>query len=127
MKDAFEWIEIGEELAKRKAEPSPRRVSKVAGIADEGQGPEYQAEWLVTEKPKVSLDDIAGMEDCVKLLFHLFSFPFITFVTHELNWEFYRSVWRIDCHYGWPHQARDSCGSALLPSHMGEHVAGHNI
>jgi len=68
VKDAFEWIEIGEELAERKVEPSPGKVSKVAGIADEGEGTEYQVEWLVTEKPKVSLDDIAGMENVKQLI-----------------------------------------------------------
>jgi transitional endoplasmic reticulum ATPase len=68
VKDAFEWIEIGEELAIRTIELSPKKVKKISKIADEVEESEYQAEWLVTEKPKVSLDDIAGMEDVKQLI-----------------------------------------------------------
>ena len=68
VKDAFEWIEIGEQLAKSKAEPNHRKDSKVTDTTDEDQVTESQTEWLVTEKPKVSLDDIAGMKDVKQLI-----------------------------------------------------------
>ena len=68
VKDAFEWIEIGEQLTKHKAEPNHLKASKVADIPDEDQVIESRTEWLVTEKPKVSLDDIAGMKDVKQLI-----------------------------------------------------------
>ena len=68
VKDAFEWIEISEQLAKQKAEPRHGKARKVADITDEDQIDEYRVEWLVTEKPKVSLADIAGMEDVKQLI-----------------------------------------------------------
>ena len=55
VKDAFEWIEIGEQLAKHKTEPSSEKARKVADTVNEDREIEHQTEWLVTEKPNVSL------------------------------------------------------------------------
>lgn len=72
VEDAYEWLQIGEELSKRKAEPGADKMGKPqAGKAPkvvEDDEVESRSEWLVTEKPEVSLDDIAGMEDVKRLI-----------------------------------------------------------
>lgn len=67
VKDAFGWIETGENIAKNKAvEPAP------AGAGDKDTDDEQGSdgtEWLVSQKPDVSMSDIAGMDE-VKRLIH---------------------------------------------------------
>jgi transitional endoplasmic reticulum ATPase len=67
VEDAFGWIDIGEELAKRKAEPVSAKRAKAQRIADEEES-EPKSEWLVVQKPDVSLDDIAGMDDVKQVI-----------------------------------------------------------
>lgn len=67
VKDAFGWIETAEKIAENKApEPAP-----AGGVArDTGEEDAVDAsEWLVSRKPDVSMDDIAGMDE-VKRLIH---------------------------------------------------------
>jgi SpoVK/Ycf46/Vps4 family AAA+-type ATPase len=71
LEDAFEWIQIGEELVKRRPEPQPDKATKApAGKAQAVSDDEAEprSEWLVTEKPDVSLDDIAGMTEVKQLI-----------------------------------------------------------
>lgn len=66
IEDAFGWIETAENIAKNKVvEPTP--AGRSGKETDEGAGDDT-SEWLVSEKPQVSMDDIAGMDDAKRLI-----------------------------------------------------------
>jgi len=63
--DAYEWIQIAEDLAER-AKSSASKNDAAQAIADDVV--ENESEWLVTDRPKVTFDDIAGMEIVKQLI-----------------------------------------------------------
>lgn len=67
LEDAFEWIQIAEELAKKSSDKATKMpAGRAQAISDDEA--DLQSEWLVTEKPDVSLDDIAGMTEVKQLI-----------------------------------------------------------
>jgi len=68
VKDAFDWIVIGEEVAGRTAPTAATESGMEGGPREREQDSEVESQWLVTEKPNVSLDELAGMADVKQLI-----------------------------------------------------------
>ncbi|MEI6149800.1 MAG: ATP-binding protein [bacterium] len=76
--DAEGWLEIGERLKKnppkgQRPDNGPRPTDKGQRTTDDGQGPEDGR--LVTEKPSVTFDMIAGMEEAKATIREMVVYP----------------------------------------------------
>lgn len=78
IENAEGWLEIGERLKAKPVKPQTdgRKQRVDGGKADTGEDGDSPADaWLVSEKPNVTFDQIAGMADAKQSIFDMIVFP----------------------------------------------------
>ncbi len=72
---ARELIELAKECQKRAASATGRQPGRDRAREDDDRGPDV-SEWIVRDKPDVSFDDIAGLEDAKQEIYLRMIYPF---------------------------------------------------
>ena len=73
-REVVSWRELAKKLEGRKNGVAGSRGTRPAGNGEESSAPDG-GEWLVAEKPNITFDDIAGMEDAKRVIDEMVLYP----------------------------------------------------
>lgn len=71
--DAKQWAELANEIGQRKS--SSAKSSTRSRVQDKAEDDSADSEWRVDERPDVTFDDIAGMQDAKSSIFEMVIYP----------------------------------------------------